>query len=233
MKKKKIWLKTLTIASVALLLSSCSNSENSQKQIDDSNTNWSTDDVFQQAIGLETVKSWGYFDNSSSDKTEIVDFKESAELIDSQLQSVKPSECLPLAVLLEDSPDSGARFMLKQNHSDSDVFPSKSMMFRIFAYDSEDQAKKVFEAAKSLANKCGNYMAQFKDEVYTRDLWDGAQEVGDNLVQAFNSEYDEANALGREGSAIYYLYFLNFEKMEKSKSDLQQAIALVRGNLVK
>jgi hypothetical protein len=233
MKTKVTWHKTLNIIFITLLISSCSKSENSQKQVDDTSKIWSSGEVFQQAIGIETVKSWGYFDNSFSDKTEIVNFKESIKLNNSQLQSVKPLECLPLAVLLEDSPDSGATFMLKQNHSDSDVLPSKSMMFRIFAYDSENEAKQVFEDAKSLANNCGNYMAQYKDEVYTRDLWKSAELVDDNLIRAFNSEYDEANALGREGSAIYYFYFLNFEKMEKSKSDLEEAIALVRGNLVK
>ena len=52
--------------------------------------------------------------------------------------------CLPLAVLLEDSPDSGARYLLKQNHSDSDSLPSMSMIFRIFAFDSEEESKKAF-----------------------------------------------------------------------------------------
>jgi hypothetical protein len=86
---------------------------------------------------------------------------------------------------------------------------------------------------KPIATKCGNYIANRSDEIFSRDLWQEANLINDDLIEAVNSEYDEVNALGRVGSAIYYIYFLNFEKMEKSKSDLEKAITIVTKNLAK
>jgi hypothetical protein len=229
----RTWYRSSSILLIAILVSACGQSGSSQEQSTDSNKTWSKDEVFQQAIDLSTVKEWGYFDNSYSDKTEVVDFENDKNIGTSQLVSVKPVDCLPLAVLLEDSPDSGAKYLLKQNHSDSDTFPSQSMIFRVFVYDSEEKSKKAFEAVKPIATKCGNYIANRSDEIFSRDLWQEANLINDDLIEAVNSEYDEVNALGRVGSAIYYIYFLNFEKMEKSKSDLEKAITIVTKNLAK
>lgn len=230
---KNSWLKVCSIFLIATLISSCGQSGTSSVQNINSNKIWSEDEVFQQTIDLGIVKGWGYFDNSYSDKTEIVNFANKNEIGSSGLVSVKPTECLPLAVLLEDSSDSGAKYLLKQNYSNSDVLPSQSMIFRIFTYDSEDKSKKTFEAVKPIASRCGNYIAKFTNDVFSRDLWQEATVVNEDLIEAFNSEYDEANALGRVGSAIYYIYFLNYKKMGKSKSDLEKAIAVIKENLVK
>jgi hypothetical protein len=233
MRLRNSWNRASSIFLITILVSACGQSGSSQEQSTDSNKTWSEDAVFQQAIDLSTVKEWGYFDNSYSDKTEVVDFENNGNIETPELVSVKPVDCLPLAVLLEDSPDSGAKYLLKQNHSDSDTFPSQSMIFRIFVYDSEEKSKKAFEAVKPIATKCGNYIANRSDEVFSRDLWQEATLVNDDLIEAVNLEYDEANALGRLGSAIYYIYFLNFEKMEKSKDHLQKAITIVNKNLSK
>lgn len=230
---KKSWLKLISFFLIAFLVSSCGQSGSIQEQNSDSMKIWTEDEVFQQVIDLSVVKGWGYFDNSYSDKTEIVNFVNNKDTQTSELISVNPNNCTPLAVLLEDSPDSGAMYLLKQNHSDSDAFPSQSMIFRIFAYESEIKSKKAFEAVKPIASSCGNYIAKYTNEVYSRDLWQEATFVNDDLIQAFNSEYDEVNALGRVGSAIFYIYFLNYEKMEKSKSDLEKAITIVTKNLAK
>ena len=233
MRMRNSWYRASSIFLITILVSACGQSGSPQEQSTDSNKTWSEDEVFQQAIDLSIVKEWGYFDNSYSDKTEVVDFENGKNIGTSQLVSVKPVDCLPLAVLLEDSPDSGVKYLLKQNHSDSDALPSQSMIFRIFAYESEIESKKAFEAVKPIASTCGNYIAKHTNEVYSRDLWQEAIFVNDDLIQAFNSEYDEANALGRVGSAIFYIYFLNYEKMEKSKSDLEKAITIVTKNLAK
>ena len=230
---KKSWLKLISFFLIAFLVSSCGQSGSSQEQNSDSMKIWTEDEVFQQVIDLSVVKGWGYFDNSYSDKTEIVNFVNNKDTKTSELISINPNNCTPLAVLLEDSPDSGAMYLLKQNHSDSDALPSQSMIFRIFAYESEIESKKAFEAVKPIASTCGNYIAKHTNEVYSRDLWQEATFVNDDLIQAFNSEYDEANALGRVGSAIFYIYFLNYEKMEKSKGDLEKAITIVTKNLTK
>ena len=225
------WLKACSIFLIPILISSCGQSRSSQVQDTNSTKIWTEDEVFQQAIDLSIVKSWGYFDNSYSDKTEIINFGNQKNTETSELISVKPIDCTPLAVLLEDSADSGAKYLLKQYHANGEVLASQSMIFKIFAYESEDKSKKAFEAVKPIASRCGNYIAKRTNDVLSQDLWQEATIVNENLIEAFNLEFDEANALGRVGSAIYYIYFINFKKMGKSKGDLEKAVTIVSENL--
>ena len=227
------WLKACSIFLIPILISSCGQSKSSQVKETNSTKIWTEDEVFQQAIDLTIVKSWGYFDNSYSDKTEIINFANQKNATTSELIAVKPIDCTPLAVLLEDSADSGAKYLLKQYHTNGDVLPSQSMIFRIFAYDNEDKSKKAFEAVKPIVSRCGNYIAKRTNDVSSQDLWQEATIVNENLIEAFNLEFDEANALGRVGSAIYFIYFINYNKMEKSKGDLEKAIIIVSENLAK
>jgi hypothetical protein len=227
------WLKACSILLIPILISSCGQSRSFQGQDINPIKIWTEDEVFQQAIDLSIVKGWGYFDNSYSDKTEIVNFANQKNTESSELVAVKPIDCTPLAVLLEDSADSGAKYILKQYHANGDAFPSQSMIFRVFAYDNEDKSKKAFEAVKPIASRCGNYIAKRTNDVLSQDLWQEATIVNENLIEAFNLEFDEANALGRVGSAIFYIYFINYKKMDKSKGDLEKAIKIVSENLAK
>jgi hypothetical protein len=226
-------LKICSIFLIPILISSCGQSRSFQVQDINSTKIWTEDMVFQQAIDLSIVKGWGYFDNSYSDKTEIINFADQNNAETSELIAVKPTDCTPLAVLLEDSVDSGAKYLLKQYHANSDLLPSQSMIFKIFAYESEDKSKKAFEAVKPIASRCGNYIAKRTNDVLSQDLWQEATIVNENLIEAFNLEFNEANALGRVGSAIFYIYFINYKKMDKSKGDLEKAIKIVSENLAK
>jgi hypothetical protein len=105
------------------------------------------------------------------------------------------------------------------------------MTYQLFTYESSTKARAMFDSVKSVANDCGIYTANYITDSYSQDLWKSAEMRDANLLLAYNTEYDEANAIGLIGSAIYILYFLDFENLSDAKITLNEAIEVVSSTL--
>jgi hypothetical protein len=231
-------VKRLTQISVLLLLFAvvgCGTSQDSNGITNANSTSetrsWTREDVFNQSLDITKIKEWGYYGNAT-EEIQITDYNEINRSQLKDLIGVKPTECLPLAALIENAPQSEAEYSLRQDHKDSS-FPDKAMTYQVFFYESATKAVNVFDSVKNIVKQCGTYTANYLADTYSQDLWSSAEISEAGLIRAYNPEYDEANAIGQVGSVIFTLYFLDFEDLIDAKSTLEEAIEIVSTNLQK
>lgn len=221
------------LVTILLVLTGCAapneGGERTDPAIEESSFKWNREVVFNQSLEISKLKEWEYY-GIGNEEIKIEDFTDPNRSQIKDLIGVKPVECLPLAVLIENSPESKAQFSLKQSHQDSS-FPDKAMTYQLFVYESSSKAREMFDSVKSVANDCGIYTANYITDSYSQDLWKSAEMRDANLLLAYNTEYDEANAIGLIGSAIYTLYFLDFENLSDAKITLNEAIEVVSSTL--
>ena len=88
------------LAISALLLSGCTSTSSSKSNgIVATDTGWSSEKVFNQAIDISLINDWGY--SGGDAKIGVKDFLDPATANREKLLSVKPIECMPIASIIE------------------------------------------------------------------------------------------------------------------------------------
>jgi|688.fasta_scaffold641766_1 hypothetical protein len=219
------------IAISALLLSGCASTSDSKSNgIVPADTGWSSEKVFNQAIDISLIDNWGY--SGGDAKITVKNFLDSVTANREKLLSVKPSECMPIASIVEVSSNSGADYVLHQFYTDNTFLFDKLLQFDLFAYPDSLSASSKFDEFVAFANKCGSYLVNRSSESYSVTEWQKIELVEKNLLKATTSKSGviSSYAIGLVNSALFLLILVNSSQPNNSDMVMDEIISSVRNN---
>jgi hypothetical protein len=193
--------------SVILLLSGCTNADQKDEvsALSEGESKWSETALYDLKITDGDATSWGFL----NPKQDLLSTKTYASpnryAIESELLSVVPEYCTPVALILEGGKGSGAEYWFYQIFSTNDS-RFAILQIQVQTYPAIGVAKKKFDEFLKLMDKCGAYIPTYGDSrksLGTEVLrWKEISEYGSDYV-IFDNPNDYSVYVGVKESAIF------------------------------
>ena len=215
-------LKVVSLFVCITFVSGCGTQESAEPSNSQSSTNMSMgleeNDLFELKVPLNEIAKWGFV-GAKEDDFIIKSYNDSKRVYaDSEVVSVIPDYCLPVASLLLDSKNSGAERYSYYSAS-KDVLNYFSIGIR--TYSSAELAKSKFDEMLSVKDKCGSWIPKYSSGDNGLEWNVGVESLSTtpDTVYWESPDLQEALSLGIVGAAIY-------EVSVSIEGDLRKAIKI-------
>lgn len=220
-------LKAVSLLVCLTFISGCGTQESSEPSNSQTSPKWNKTlnetDLFELKVPLEVVTAWGLKD-AEKDEFYIKDYSDpNREYQDSEVVSVIPDYCMPLANLFLDSKESGADLYSYQSFISHDIFSYFAIGMR--AFSSPELARSKFDEMINIKDKCQSFIPKYRSgETESEwELWSGSPLLSSNSLTWEFKDFQQANNITIVGSVIYEISTTIEDDLMKAKEIRDQA----------
>lgn len=204
----KVKLSTISFFICLAFLTGCGTQESAKSSSSQTSSSLSKalneNDLFELRVPLQVIANWG-LSGTKQDDFFIKSYSDPKREYESfEVTSVVPDYCLPVATLILDSQESGAKYY-SYFAASTDVFNYFAIGVR--AYASQELARSKFDEMYSIRSKCNSWIPKYSSGE-TDSEWDLGVETPSPTPDAVYWEYansQQAWSVQIVGTAIYEL----------------------------